>query len=398
MTSPQACFLAAVGSAVFGLQFNREIVGDIAKAYEVASSHSLGALFFSELSKYFPKDELYSVIPQAKQDMYTTLYCERRQSFAYDKLCAEFSRQGVRFIPLKGIVLKWLYPSPELRSMEDIDILIHREDFDKAFSAACAVGFVPKKGNANDIGIKQTFTMGIVHIDTAISVQGKYLEKCEYVQNMFEHSVPVAGTQYRQTQEAEIIYVIHHAAKHMHWEGCGVRQILDMAILVNEYRSTCNWEEVKRELDSSRLTKFFCAMLGLIRKWFNVSSPSPLFEAVDVIDEVERYALDYGTFGMEKKNLVAGTMLRTNAKKKKIGAIEHFFREYVFLPSNKMAALYPSFEKHRWAIGFYWIHRLFARLIRRDKRKLIAKTLAGIPQAKTISEDESRILENLGLM
>ena len=42
-----------------------------------------------------------------------------------------FQEKNIDFIVLKGIYLRYLYPNPDLRTMSDIDILVHKEDLDK---------------------------------------------------------------------------------------------------------------------------------------------------------------------------------------------------------------------------------------------------------------------------
>ena len=48
-----------------------------------------------------------------------------------DEIQKRFKENGIEFIPLKGIVLKDLYPSPHMRSMSDIDILIKEKEYNK---------------------------------------------------------------------------------------------------------------------------------------------------------------------------------------------------------------------------------------------------------------------------
>jgi hypothetical protein len=58
------------------------------------------------------------------------------------KVLNEFSREGVTVIPLKGAAFQnLLYENIGLRSMTDIDILVHPKDFLPAANILCHYGF-----------------------------------------------------------------------------------------------------------------------------------------------------------------------------------------------------------------------------------------------------------------
>lgn len=54
-----------------------------------------------------------------------------RQMEAVKKLLAAFEEHGIDYLPLKGCVMKPLYPQPEMRMMGDADILIRLEQYDR---------------------------------------------------------------------------------------------------------------------------------------------------------------------------------------------------------------------------------------------------------------------------
>ena len=63
------------------------------------------------------------------------------QMRAIDHLFEAFEQNGIVYMPLKGCNIKKLYPKPELRSMGDVDILIHPEDHERIHSVMEEQGF-----------------------------------------------------------------------------------------------------------------------------------------------------------------------------------------------------------------------------------------------------------------
>ena len=73
-------------------------------------------------------------------------YCKvmlhsERQMMAIERMFEAFEPNGIPFMPLKGCNMKKLYTKPELRSMGDVDILIHPEDHDRIFPLMEELGF-----------------------------------------------------------------------------------------------------------------------------------------------------------------------------------------------------------------------------------------------------------------
>ena len=71
-----------------------------------------------------------------------------KQENVTKELCDLFEANGIDYLPLKGCILRSLYPSPELRSMGDIDILIKIEQYKQIRSLLTVHGF--RKGYESD--------------------------------------------------------------------------------------------------------------------------------------------------------------------------------------------------------------------------------------------------------
>ena len=78
------------------------------------------------------------------------IYRDAKRGILIDLLLGDFESDGVDCMPLKGYVLKDMYPSVEMRDMCDVDILIHTKDFEKADNIMKLNGFKFEKESPHE--------------------------------------------------------------------------------------------------------------------------------------------------------------------------------------------------------------------------------------------------------
>ena len=66
------------------------------------------------------------------------------------KLAKELPARGIRVLPLKGSILKEIYPQARYRQMADVDILIDRKNMEKAHNVMKELGYQYKGGDSED--------------------------------------------------------------------------------------------------------------------------------------------------------------------------------------------------------------------------------------------------------
>ena len=69
------------------------------------------------------------------------VYRNNTQMAAVDKIMAAFEKENIDYLPVKGSVLKGLYPKPAMRVMTDADILIRLTQKDKITACMEALGY-----------------------------------------------------------------------------------------------------------------------------------------------------------------------------------------------------------------------------------------------------------------
>ena len=130
MDDLQKGVLLLLKSAVTGEKYELPENFDLVPVIKLAHSHQIESLIF--------QGAINCGISSRTKDMQslfmrtcTLMAFNEKQMHIIGNLCDAFDKQNIDYMPLKGIVLKKIYPKAEMRSMSDADILIRMEQYDQ---------------------------------------------------------------------------------------------------------------------------------------------------------------------------------------------------------------------------------------------------------------------------
>ncbi len=126
------------------------------------------------------------------------------QTFELERIFSAFEEKGIDYLPIKGTVLKKLYPKPEMRVMGDADILINPEQYDVICSTMASLGF--EKGTESDHEIKWHSHSLYLELHNRI-ISPKSRDYFEYWKNPWEKAINVSGHRYKFSDEDDFIYI-----------------------------------------------------------------------------------------------------------------------------------------------------------------------------------------------
>ena len=154
-------------------------------------------------------------------------------------------------MPLKGMLLKKLYPHPWLREMSDIDVWYDASATDKVREIMLADGFREKtkyspnhevyiKGKIYTVETHTDLFNNYIHPDFHAYFHGKTYALCQdspYKKQM--------------TPNEQYIFLTAHAFVHYSSAGTGLRTLLDQRIFLKRFGGELDFAEIERE--SARL-------------------------------------------------------------------------------------------------------------------------------------------------
>lgn len=210
--------------------------------YQIATKQDLTSIIAAALRKnhieppdYYEKAEGWN------------LYRCVQQQYEEEQIRSLFNQEGIQFIFLKGSVVRNYYPSPDMRTCGDIDILVN--DVNRS------IEILKEKLEYSDISDYCDHHVSmyspakvVVEIHNCLSVENSILE------NPWEYTEKVDGSEYRLKDGMFYLYHIAHMKKHFTYGGCGIRTFIDLWIIKEKMRIKADIALLKN-VDSINLKK-----------------------------------------------------------------------------------------------------------------------------------------------
>ena len=307
------------------------------------------------------------------------LFRYEQMNYESENICKVLEEEKITFVPLKGSIIKKLYPMPWLRTSSDIDLLVNKADIEKLEEIFTnKLGFDFKKECENTYSVH---TKSNVHLELHLDLTRDF-QSGEIIDNLDKFLLDYSGN-YCKVMKNEVFYLhlLAHMARHITHGGSGARSILDVWIFNSQV--ALDKEYLSSLLKEYNLDKFEKVVNKLSEVWFNGSSHD------EITKTLEEFILHGGIYGNIENQVAVN-------KAKSGGKSSGLFKK-IFLPYNQLKFIYPVLEKHKWLTPFFEVVRWF-RIIFRGRSKILVKELkANKNITKTEAEKTAKFLKDLGL-
>ena len=295
-----------------------------------------------------------------------------------ERLKELYERHKIAFIPLKGSVIRTLYPESWMRTSSDIDILFHPEDLERAEKLAIEeLGYKKGKETHHDHSLH---TPGNVHVEFHFDLveDDRALRAKELLANVWQYAAPIEEGRSEYVLSEAMFYFYHtaHTAKHIKWAGVGMRPFLDLWLING--REDRDDEGRRLLLEQSGLCRFAEVSDELIEYWFGDKK-----EVSDAAKKLELFVLNSGTYGSMENRI---TIVYESH-----GGTRGYVLMRVFLPYDMLAMLYPIIKKHKWLTPFCEVLRWFKLL----SKGMMKKAVAEVKLAKNTSQEKIDEMQSL---
>ena len=365
----------------------------LSELYRLSKAHDVAHLVGDSLSKCGVFANLPDTLEEneratiekikAKFDeqIFTAVYRYENINYELERLKEAMEEAEIPFIPLKGSVIRKYYPEPWMRTSCDIDILVKKEDLDKAsLFLTSNLQYLKEERATHDISF---FSSNGVHIELHFDLveEGRAKNAIKILSGVWEQVVLSKGSNYCYEMHDAFFYFYHiaHMAKHLESGGCGVRPFIDLLILDNMDHADNN--ERNELLSKGALLQFANASRKLSKVWF-IGDASD-----DISGQMQEFVLQGGSYGSVDNRVAA---------KKKHGKIRYLLSR-IFIPWAKLKRYYPILEKDPILMPIMQIRRWFM-LLNPNVRKMVKMELAANKNIQnTQLKDTQTLLKNIGL-
>lgn len=287
-------------------------------------------------------------------------WCEEKEKAVRNAILQELAEadlekwldeNGIWYLPLKGVLLKTLYPKVGMRQMLDVDILFdpaYRKTVKKWFAANGYEVEAYEQGH-HDLYTKKPALLFEMHVSlyTELHKDGW----SAYYENVKDRLLPTEGHRARLQFSAEDFYVfmISHVYKHYGSKGTGLRALFDVYVCLRAYRESWDGEYVQNQLQALGISDFEMLLRSVSEKL--CAAPAESSEAL--LSERERELLgdllDTGAYGTLEKQV--------QNELKKAPSKWNYLLHRMFPPMAYYRTQYPFFYRHKLLLPFCLIYR-----------------------------------------
>ena len=286
-----------------------------------------------------------------------------------------FEKEGIWYMPLKGAVIKDLYPKLGMRQMSDNDILVNASRMEDVQQIMQSLGYEAEltPRGAHDAYFKEPFYNFEIH-RRLFSVVNEKL--AGYYADVKKRLLPDAGTSCGRhfSDEDFYIYLTAHEYKHYSNSGTGIRALLDVYVLCLKKGETLDWPYIYTELDKLGLKTFEEENRRLAMSLFE---GRPLSEDDSSMFE---YMLSGGTYG----NMNNRVENKLKGYTESLGGRFRYVFKRIFPSGKHLRYLYPVVDRHPILLPFAFFYRLFKGI--KKNHKLIGKEIKGLARKRQSKE------------
>lgn len=349
--------------------------------YKLSGAHDVAQIIASALFKLKIGENDKMLQKFSKQQM-LALYRYEGLNYELEQISNTLEEAKILFMPLKGALLRRLYPEPWMRTSCDIDVLVKEDDLARAVEVLKEkLAYTSdNRRNYHDISL---YSPNGVHLELHFSIQENMESIDVLLSKVWDYAVLVDGKeyQYQQTNEYLFFHHIAHMSYHFVSGGCGIKPFLDLYLI--QQKMPFNLEKVRELCAMCGLQKFYDSITELAKVWLEEKQHS------DVTLKMQSYILQGGVYGTVKNGVAA--------KQGKSGGKLRYAFSRIFLSSKTLMHEYPCIKKHVWLTPFCQIHRWFKILTNSRLKRAVSELKANYSVSKEEIRQTKEFLMQIGL-
>lgn len=356
--------------ALLDLAPQKEIMAamDLVAVYAVAKSQTMAAVTYYGLENWLnsPDSEGLEIDTDLLKKWQQTRDMAIRKNAMLDitreQLFAYMDENKIWYMPLKGSLLKDMYPKLGMRQMADNDILIDAAYRKQVYDYMVSLGY---EGNYHEFGAHDEFLKKPFYnfeIHNALFSDASDPVWVAYYRNIKEKLLKSGNKEYEFhfRDEDFYIYMTVHAHNHHTHSGNGVRHLMDVQVFL-EQTPAMDWDYIRGELTSLGVADYEKTVRSLTGKIFDKKCMKPAeLETAFSTEELEllEFGICVGTYG--NREVWTQNNLHRSLKGESVtvlGKIKYLWSRLTYLEG--LYSYYPRLANYKILRPFLYVGRIF---------------------------------------
>lgn len=365
------------------LDYSKDIDWD--KVIEECDAHSITGLLYPALKNIDDKKIQDDILNRLKRITFRSAVQQSKHIKDTAAILDLFNNNNIPVIVLKGLVIREYYPKPDLRSMCDSDIIIHKEDLEKVREILVNEGFKAEEDAGHHIAfLKPGFNLE-VHWTLANETFRKGQE-C-FQEHIWDDArkIKVGGVNtLALALEDQVLHLCAHMASHMAISGFGVRQLADLVLLVEHDGENINWNNFLVKAEKSGLLRFSIGMFKVCNYLFNMEIPKQLNDNTND-EEVIKLVVDDiftgGVYGQRDLSYTFRAQVGYDIDEDNTFSMIKRYIQIILPPPSKLSDRYRYAKRYKILLPIAWIHHIFVGITTKEydkesKKKFLTSTIS----------------------
>ena len=344
--------------------------------YDISEKQQLAPMIYQQI---FSNESFQHSDPEFQQfwkmDTIKQAGNQARKSILFLMLFDKMWQNGLTPLVVKGIVCRDLYPNPDLRTSNDEDLYIPRDQFEKMDKFLQAEGFVREELIEDKVYQEVPYQNPMnglyfeLHMDLFSQESGAYGHFNQLFEDAFDTCMEaeIQGSKVLTLNPKEhFLYLVCHSLKHFLHSGFGIRQACDLLYFAKKYHDQFDWNEIRDIMKVYHMDAFAMNVLdigvcylGFTWDEIGLSKPSDVeVDCTPLLDDM----LDGGIFGQNDMNRVHSANITLNAAEHESANAASGILASLFPEKEYIKTTYPYARKYPFLLPAAYLHRIFKYL------------------------------------
>lgn len=364
---------------------NWEWVHELSNRHKVSYIAYDGILLLPKGKK--PSDE---IIQYFTKDIEQMRERNKMQIEEVDRLIVFFKKEQISLTLLYDWPMKELYPLPEMRQVDIIDILLDVPIDERIDHLMSSLGYDRvHKGVASSIYSNDPMIQ--VRLYSSLFWNDDRLKK--YYEDIWDKLEEIEEMEYVYRFSLEDFYILYiaHLAERCKEARVDLRPFLDLWKYTEYYISDLDWQYIEDEMEKLSLEIFNYRVMQLIEYWFGDEKE----EFDSTIEKLGEFIFQSGNYGREQTRILIG--IADNFKDGDLErAKKQYIRERLFLNKGEMKENYDNLQKKPYLLPFYQVRRI-SKGVFGNLRKSVGEYQKIQHAKKSDIKQMSNLMKNIGI-